>query len=120
MRDPELLQEDILESAEKIARYTRGTSLEDFRQNDMLQDAVVRNLEIIGEAVRKLPEGFLEKHPDLPWREIAALRNILAHAYFVLDLEIKWTLAVEATPSFSSQIRSIIKNQNLAGSGLHF
>lgn len=110
MRDPELLLEDILECSDKIARYTKGSLFEEFRQNNMLQDAVVRNLEIIGEAVRKLPEDFLEKHPDLPWREIAALRNILAHAYFVLDLEIKCPLAVEATPSFSSQIRSIIKN----------
>ena len=78
----------------------------------MLQDAVVRNLEIIGEAVRKLPEDFLEKHPDLPWREIAALRNILAHAYFGLDLEIIWTLAIEETPSLSNQIESIIKNRS--------
>lgn len=75
----------------------------------MLQDAVVRNLEIIGEAVRKLPEDFLEQHPDLPWREIAALRNILAHAYFGLDLEIIWTLAVEETPSLNRRIKSILK-----------
>lgn len=112
MRDPELLLEDILECAGKIARYTKGISIEVFRQNNMLQDAVVRNLEIIGEAVRKLPEDFLEKHPDLPWREIAALRNILAHAYFGLDLEIIWTLAIEETPSLSNQIRSIIKNRS--------
>ncbi len=112
MRDPELLLEDILECAEKIALYTKGITIEDFRQNSMLQDAVVRNLEIIGEAVRKLPEDFLEKHPDLPWREIAALRNILAHAYFGLDLEIIWTLAIEETPSLSKQIKSIIKNRS--------
>jgi len=112
LRDPELLLEDILECSEKIARYTKGITIEDFRQNSMLQDAVVRNLEIIGEAVRKLPEDFLEKHPDLPWREIAALRNILAHAYFGLDLEIIWTLAIEETPSLSNQIESIIKNRS--------
>ncbi|MDO9509238.1 MAG: DUF86 domain-containing protein [Thermovirgaceae bacterium] len=101
-----------LECTEKIARYTKGISIEDFRQNNMLQDAVVRNLEIIGEAVRKLPEDFLEKHPDLPWREIAALRNILAHACFGLDLEIIWTLAIEETPSLSNQIGSIIKTRS--------
>jgi uncharacterized protein with HEPN domain len=110
LRDPELLMEDILECAEKIVRYTKGRSLEDFRKNSMLQDAVVQNLEIIGETVRKLPQDFLEKYSGLPWREIAALRNILAHAYFGLDLEILWALAVEETPLLSDQIRSITNN----------
>jgi uncharacterized protein with HEPN domain len=74
-RDPDLLVEDILEALEKIRRYTADMGQEEFQQDAKTIDAVVRNLEIVGEATRQLPEEFIARHPDVPWRQIAGLRN---------------------------------------------
>jgi len=112
LRDAGLILEDILEAAEKISRYTRGVSKSEFKENSLIQDAVIRNLEIIGEAVGKLPENFRKKHPDPPWREIAALRNILAHVYFGVDLEIIWDLATTETPKLQRQIQAILEKES--------
>jgi uncharacterized protein with HEPN domain len=112
LRDPELLLEDILECAEKISRYTLDVSKNEFEADTMIQDAVIRNLEIIGEAVNKIPSEFRKRHSDLPWREIAALRNILAHAYFGLDLEIIWNLATKETPDLGKKIRAILETES--------
>jgi len=89
-RDPDLLIEDILGAIQKIERYTTGLDEERFRQDEKTVDAVVRNLEVIGEAARQLPEAFVAQHPSVPWRQIAGLRNRIVHGYFGLDLEIIW------------------------------
>jgi uncharacterized protein with HEPN domain len=86
-RDPDLLIEDINTAIFKIERYTAGMDQADFQQDDKTVDAVVRNLEIVGEAVRSLPEDFAARYPAVPWRQIAGLRNRIVHDYFGLDLE---------------------------------
>ena len=73
-RDPDLLIEDILGAIQKIERYTDGMDQELFRQDEKTVDAVIRNLEVIGEATRQLPEDFSNHHPNVPWRQIAGLR----------------------------------------------
>jgi len=73
-RDPAYLL-DILEAAEKINRYIKGKAFEDFIRDDMLRDAVERNIEIIGEASRRISDTFKRAHPDIPWRKIIAQRN---------------------------------------------
>ena len=79
----------ILEAIERIESYTKPGA-ESFFTNSMMQDAVIRNIQIIGEAARTLSDGFKQAHPDIPWREIAGTRNILVHEYFRVDLEIIW------------------------------
>lgn len=89
-RTPTLLIQDMYQCLEKIERYTAGLDRQAFLSDDKTIDAVVRNLEIIGEAVRRLPDDFKSKHKKIPWYRIAGLRNRIVHDYFGLDLEIVW------------------------------
>lgn len=82
--------EDTLNAIEKIERYTFGMSKVEFNQNEIVLDAVVRNLEIIGEAVKKLPAEVRAEYNDIPWRKIAGLRDILIHEYFGININIIW------------------------------
>ena len=98
-RDPSLRLEDILEATELIEFYLQGFDEEKFRQDRRTVDAVTRNLEIIGEAVKHLPEALLATEPEIPWRAIAGIRDILAHAYFRTEDSIIWdTATMHLTP----------------------
>jgi uncharacterized protein with HEPN domain len=88
--------EDILESIEKIERYSFGLSFEEFRADDKTFDAVARNFGIIGEAARHVPAEIADRHPDIPWSHMRGMRNIVVHEYFGADAEIMWeTLRTE-------------------------
>jgi uncharacterized protein with HEPN domain len=87
-RDPFALLEDIILAIQKIARYTSQMDHKAFLADDLVIDGVARNLEIIGEAARQLPEEFRHVHTQIPWTQIAGLRNRIVHDYFGLDLEI--------------------------------
>ena len=78
-RDVRLFLYDILECIEKIEKYTKDMDFDDFVKNDLVVDAVIRNLEIIGEAVKNIPEDFRSKYPDIPWKKIVGFRNIVIH-----------------------------------------
>ena len=84
--------EDILEAIQKIGRYTVGISFEVFSRDEKTIDAVVRNLEVIGEAVKQLPEQIRGQSPKTDWKKIAGLRDLLIHAYFGVDVEIIWDI----------------------------
>lgn len=81
-RSPQLYLEDIITSIFKIEAYTKDLSFEDFINNQMVVDAVVRNLEVVGEAARNIPEEFSDKHPEVPWQEMVSMRNKVIHEYF--------------------------------------
>jgi len=106
-RDPELLLEDILAAIRKVERYTTGMDWERFRQDEKTIDAVVRNLEVVGEAVRRLPEDFIARHPNVPWRQAAGLRNRIVHDYFGLDLEIIWEVLQHDLPKLRQQLENL-------------
>jgi uncharacterized protein with HEPN domain len=84
---------DILESIERIETYTRGVSYDSFCHNQMMVDAVIRNLEVIGEAAGNVPEELRNKYSSIPWRKMIGLRNILIHEYFGIDESIVWEVA---------------------------
>ncbi|WP_258083704.1 HepT-like ribonuclease domain-containing protein [Thermococcus thermotolerans] len=88
MRDYKLYVEDILEAISRIEEYTEGMSLEEFKAERIVIDAVIRNLEIIGEACRAIPVRIQKRHPEIEWRKIIGLRNILIHQYFGVDVEL--------------------------------
>lgn len=108
-RTYKLFVEDILEATEKIKRYTRGLTYETFVKNEMVVDAVIRNLEMIGEASRNIPEDVREEYPDIPWRRMIGLRNIVVHEYFGVDLGIVWKIATSNLPETKAKIAAMLK-----------
>lgn len=89
-RDYRLYLEDILEAIARVERYTSGVDFATFSADEMRVDAVVRNLELIGEAAKNIPQAQRDLTPAIEWRKIAGLRDIVAHQYFNLNLAIIW------------------------------
>ena len=106
-RSLELLVEDIWESIGKIERYTEGMTQEVFQSDEKTTDAVVRNLEIIGEAAGRLPKDFTDKHSKVEWVKIKGLRNRIVHEYFGVDIQIIWQILNKDLPAFKASLKSI-------------
>jgi uncharacterized protein with HEPN domain len=106
-REAGVLIGDIRAALEKIDRYIAGFDRQAFLADDKTSDAVVRNLEIIGEAVKKLPAELKELHPAIPWRQIAGLRDRVVHDYAGVDLELIWNILQTALAEFSRQLRAL-------------
>ena len=107
-KEPIFFLQDIQNSVEKIFKYTKDISYEGFISNDMIKDAVERNFEIIGEAVKNLPEDFRNKYPNIPFKQIAGMRDKLIHDYFGVDYEIVWKTIKDKLPQFSNEIVNLI------------
>ena len=99
---------DILESIEKIEEYVGDVSFDEFMGDELRQDAVLRNLEIIGEGAKKIPEGVRNGNPDIEWKKIAGLRDILIQIYFGVDMEIVWGIIKDKNPVLKEKILNII------------
>jgi uncharacterized protein with HEPN domain len=110
-RDPLLFLEDIEKSCEKVVQYTDGRSKDQVFEDDVRTDAVLLNLHIIGEAVKKLPNDLRERYPDVAWREIAGLRDVIAHTYFALDTDILWDAVEREVPALLDAVRKIIRTE---------
>ncbi len=108
-RSLRLYFDDICTSCAKVQRYTLRMTFEDFVADDRTYDAVVRNLQIIGEAVKQIPTDVRAQYPAVEWRKIAGLRDILAHAYFSLENETLWDVVQNKIPELSEQIQLIIR-----------
>jgi uncharacterized protein with HEPN domain len=103
-RDSEVYLEDIREAIVKVRTYTAGLTRESFAQDDMRIDAVIRNLEIIGEAAKMVPESIRTRFPLVEWKKIAGLRDILAHHYFDVDLDIIWDILQNKLPELEREL----------------
>lgn len=108
-KDPKVFLSHILESIEKIDEFTREVSKSEFLTSVKTQDAVIRRLEIIGEATKNIPKSFREKHPEIPWNEIAKMRDKLIQGYFGVDLNITWNVVKKDLPSLMKKINAILK-----------
>ncbi|MGI9067217.1 MAG: HepT-like ribonuclease domain-containing protein [Pyrinomonadaceae bacterium] len=106
-RDPQILVADILLAIEKIGRYTVGIDHEMFLKDEKTIDAVVRNIGVIGEAVKQLPDDFKNANPGIPWSQMGGLRNRIVHDYFGLDLEIIWQVIRHDLPQLEALIRAL-------------
>lgn len=117
-RDAFLLLEDIETSCAKIIRYAEGLPRDQVFTDEMRFDGILFNLHVIGEAVKKLPPDLRERYSDVAWREIAGLRDFVAHVYFALDLEILWDAIHKDVPVLLTRIREIIaEGQTSEGAG---
>jgi uncharacterized protein with HEPN domain len=108
-RDPALRLEDIIEAASAIESYILGFNFDSFVADRRTVDAVTRNLEIIGEAVKHLPSDLTEPLPEIPWRAIAGFRDILAHSYFRTEDSIIWDAATIHSPALVSAVQALLK-----------
>ena len=108
-RDLNLFIHDILERLEKIENFMRGIPKKDFLKNEEKQSAVIREIEVVGEAVKNLPESFRKKFPEISWNKIAGMRDIVIHSYFKVDLDAVWNVVQEDLPDLKNKIEKIIK-----------
>ena len=105
-----LYLEEIVEFCRHIEEYLTNVEMPDFLNNRMLQDALVRKIEIIGEAAKSLTKEFCEQNPQIPWREITRMRDKVIHHYFRVDLETVWKTAKIDIPVLKSEISKILKS----------
>jgi uncharacterized protein with HEPN domain len=103
--------EDILKSMLRISEYIEGKTFADFKRNYMLVDAVVRNFEIIGEASKNIPSLIQKKYPEIPWRKMNGLRNLISHEYFGIDYEMLWEISSVSLPQNIKDLIRIIEEQ---------
>lgn len=108
-RDFRVYLEDIIEAVTKIESYMHEVPFATFQQDLMRIDAVLRNLGIIGEATKKIPASLKKKYPDVEWRKIAGLRDILVHEYFGVQLELVWDVVQTKLPRLKEQVSRILQ-----------
>lgn len=104
-RDGTLYVEDIRRACDKVVRYSRGLHRDDFFADEKTVDAVLRNLEIIGEAVKHLPQEVRGQYPGIEWRKIAGFRDVAVHEYFRLDEDIVWDIVANKVAELADHLR---------------
>lgn len=112
-RDWKLFVMDILDCIKRIESYVSDLSYEGFVQDEKTKDAVVRNLEIIGEAANQIPQDIKWKYGEISWHQIVGLRNRLIHGYFVVDYDIVWNILQEELPHLKLKIKKILEKEGV-------
>jgi uncharacterized protein with HEPN domain len=115
-KDDTVYLRHILDAIEQIASYVQGVSAGQFMNNRLLQDGVVRQLEIIGEASRNLFAELRQTYTEIPWSQIIALRNRIIHAYFDVNLRVVWEIVRDDLPPLKQQVERILAGMDVTGS----
>lgn len=111
-RDPRLYLSDILDSGGAIQEFVRGLSFEKFCKDRKTYSAVIREFEVIGEAVGKILEELKQKHQEIEWQDIKDFRNLLIHEYFGVDLGIVWKVVQEDLPPLMDAVKEILRKES--------
>lgn len=112
-RNIKLYLQDIWESTLAIEEYIQNLAEDEFYSNRQVQDAIIRRLEIIGEAVKNVDDDFRNKYPQIPWKKIAGMRDIIAHEYFGVKLERVWDVVRKDLPHIKQQMLLIMEKENI-------
>ncbi|GAB4402543.1 MAG: DUF86 domain-containing protein [Anaerolineales bacterium] len=110
MRDHRLYIKDILAAMESIEAFTEGMTLKAFKADDKTASAVIRKLEVIGEAAKQVPDEVRTAYPQVPWKEMAGMRDRLIHAYFGVDYRLVWTTVKKRLPQVKAQMQKILQD----------
>jgi len=110
-KDPKIFLIHILESVQLIEEYSKNMTASKFHKKRATQDAIIRRLEIIGEAVKNLPISFKVKYPDVPWKQMAGMRDILIHEYFDVDLSLTWKVVKQELPLIKKKLSEILSSE---------
>jgi len=109
MRHESLYLTDIVEACDHIAEFLRDRDYQQFLASEMLRSAVAQKLAVIGEAAGRVSDDLTTRHPEIPWPQIVAFRNILVHAYFGIDWDVVWRAALNRCPLLRKQIAAILE-----------
>ena len=112
-RNIKLYLQDIWESTLAIEEYTQNLAEDEFYSNRQVQDAIIRRLEIIGEAVKNIDDDFRNKYPQIPWKKIAGMRDIITHEYFGVKLERVWDVVRKDLPNIKQQMLFIMEKEDV-------
>jgi len=110
-RNYKIYLEDIYLSMTRILEYVGDKSFKEFKHSNMVVDAVVRNFEIIGEASKNIPNQIRKKYPEIPWKKMYGLRNLISHEYFGVDYEMIWEIITSDLPRNIEDMSEILKNE---------
>jgi uncharacterized protein with HEPN domain len=110
-----LYLEDMLQSMDRIEEYLSSLDFKKFKQTYLVVDAIIRNFEIIGEASKNIPTYIQQKYPEIPWKKMYGLRNLIAHEYFGIDYEMIWEIAKRNLPQNRIDLIEIIKKEKAQG-----
>ena len=103
---------DILTSIEEVKDFTNGMTIDNFLKDKKTSNAVIRSLEVMGEAAGKIPEELRAKVPEVPWAKMSGMRNKLIHEYFGVDLEIVWSVVQEELPPLESPLKKLLSEES--------
>ncbi len=112
-RDQRLFLDDILDAIDKIKTYTAQMSYDEFKEKQMPKDAVFRNLEIIGDAVKNIKDEIKLEHKEVDWKAIAGMRDKITHGYFGIDTKVVWQTIQNKLPELKTQIQKILEEEDL-------